>query len=200
MKAERLQQIEGLFHAALEREESLRAEFLASGCAGDPDLFFEVESLLALERRANGFLEEWALDAVARTFDDDRPWQPEAALGGRTASDYHLCEEVREEGVETGCQQNGGLRFGPYTTVRMLGEGGMGIVYLSQQEHPVRRAVALKVVKPGMDSRQVIARFESERQALALMDHPNIARFFEPALGTAARRTSPWSTFPGFRC
>jgi len=72
-----------------------------------------------------------------------------------------------------------GQRYGPYTTVRILGEGGMGIVYLARQEQPIHRTVALKVIKPGMDSRQVIARFESERQALALMDHPHIARVFD---------------------
>jgi len=72
-----------------------------------------------------------------------------------------------------------GQRCGPYTTVRILGEGGMGIVYLARQEQPIHRTVALKLIKPGMDSRQVIARFESERQALALMDHSNIARVFD---------------------
>ncbi len=72
-----------------------------------------------------------------------------------------------------------GTRIGPYQLVRQLGEGGMGVVYQARQLEPIRRDVALKVIKPGMDSRQVIARFESERQALALMDHPNIARVFD---------------------
>lgn len=72
-----------------------------------------------------------------------------------------------------------GSTIGPYQLVRMLGEGGMGVVYHAQQLHPIRRDVALKVIKPGMDSKQVIARFESERQALALMDHPNIAHVFD---------------------
>src|SRR5258706_13961257 len=58
-------------------------------------------------------------------------------------------------------------------------EGGMGVAYLAEQDEPVRRTVALKIIKPGMDSRQVIARFEAERQALALMDHPNIARVID---------------------
>jgi non-specific serine/threonine protein kinase/serine/threonine-protein kinase len=69
--------------------------------------------------------------------------------------------------------------IGPYTLIRQLGEGGMGVVYHAHQTHPIRRDVALKVIKPGMDSKLVIARFESERQALALMDHPNIARVFD---------------------
>ena len=59
--------------------------------------------------------------------------------------------------------------------MEQIGEGGMGLVFVAEQQHPVRRKVALKIVKPGMDTRQVVARFEAERQALALMDHPNIA-------------------------
>jgi non-specific serine/threonine protein kinase/serine/threonine-protein kinase len=70
-------------------------------------------------------------------------------------------------------------RIGPYRIVEKLGEGGMGEVYLAEQEEPIRRRVALKLIKTGMDTRQVVARFESERQALALMNHPNIARVFE---------------------
>ncbi|MFC1652113.1 protein kinase [Planctomycetota bacterium] len=71
-----------------------------------------------------------------------------------------------------------GDNIGPYKLLSVLGEGGFGIVYLAEQERPIRRRVALKVIKPGMDSKQVIARFEAERQALALLDHPNIAHVF----------------------
>jgi serine/threonine protein kinase len=74
--------------------------------------------------------------------------------------------------------------IGPYKLLRQIGEGGMGVVYLAMQTHPVQRKVALKLIKAGMDSRQVIARFEAERQALALMDHANIARVFDA--GTTA--------------
>jgi serine/threonine protein kinase len=70
-------------------------------------------------------------------------------------------------------------RIGPYKILATLGEGGMGIVYLAEQTAPIRRRVALKLIKPGMDSKQVLARFEAERQALALMNHPNIARVFD---------------------
>jgi serine/threonine protein kinase len=77
-----------------------------------------------------------------------------------------------------------GAQIGPYKLVSILGEGGYGIVYLADQHEPVRRRVALKVIKPGMDSRQVIARFEAERQALALLDHPNVAHVHEA--GTTA--------------
>jgi serine/threonine protein kinase len=69
--------------------------------------------------------------------------------------------------------------IGPYKLLQQIGEGGMGIVYMAEQEHPVRRRVALKIIKPGMDSKQVIARFEAERQALAMMDHTNIAKVFD---------------------
>ena len=71
------------------------------------------------------------------------------------------------------------LNIGPYRILRKIGEGGMGVVYVARQLEPIRREVALKLIKPGMDSRQVIARFESERQALALMDHSNIARVLD---------------------
>lgn len=72
-----------------------------------------------------------------------------------------------------------GAEVGPYKLIGVLGEGGYGIVYLASQDGPIRRRVALKIVKPGMDSRQVIARFEAERQALALLDHPNVAHVYD---------------------
>src|SRR5438105_786029 len=72
-----------------------------------------------------------------------------------------------------------GTVIGPYRLMEQIGEGGMGLVFVAQQEQPVRRKVALKIIKPGMGSRDVIARFEAERQALALMDHPNIARVLD---------------------
>src|SRR5262249_8233797 len=73
-------------------------------------------------------------------------------------------------------RQGPGRVIGPYKLLQQIGEGGMGTVFLAEQTEPVQRQVALKIIKPGMDSRQVISRFEAERQALALMDHPNIAR------------------------
>jgi serine/threonine protein kinase len=72
-----------------------------------------------------------------------------------------------------------GTRIGPYRLMEQIGEGGFGLVFVAEQQEPVRRKVALKLIKPGMDTKQVIARFEAERQALALMDHPNIARVFD---------------------
>jgi WD40 repeat protein/serine/threonine protein kinase len=80
-----------------------------------------------------------------------------------------------------------GTQIGPYKLLQQIGEGGFGIVFMAEQVEPVRRKVALKVIKPGMDTRQVIARFEAERQALAVMDHPNIARVFEAGATESGR-------------
>jgi len=80
-----------------------------------------------------------------------------------------------------------GNRIGHYKLLQQLGEGGCGVVYMADQTEPVRRRVALKVIKPGMDSKQVLARFEAERQALALMDHPNIAKVLDAGATEAGR-------------
>src|SRR5262245_65278256 len=85
-----------------------------------------------------------------------------------------------------------GTVIGPYKLLQQIGEGGMGVVFMAEQTTPIQRTVALKIIKPGMDTRQVIARFEAERQALALMDHPNIAKVLDagttaPANGYAGR-------------
>ncbi|MBM4026279.1 MAG: tetratricopeptide repeat protein [Planctomycetes bacterium] len=80
-----------------------------------------------------------------------------------------------------------GSRIGRYRLLRVLGEGGMGIVYLAEQEHPIQRQVALKVIKPGMDSQRIVARFEAERQTLALLDHPNIAHVLDAGTTEAGR-------------
>src|SRR3990172_7307670 len=72
-----------------------------------------------------------------------------------------------------------GTQIGPYKLLQEIGQGGMGVVYMAEQKEPVQRRVALKIIKPGMDTRQVVARFEAERQALAMMDHPNIAKVLD---------------------
>lgn len=77
--------------------------------------------------------------------------------------------------------------IGPYRLVEVLGEGGMGVVWLAEQNEPVRRQVALKIIKLGMDTREVVSRFETERQALAVMDHPNIARVFDAGATESGR-------------
>ena len=83
--------------------------------------------------------------------------------------------------------EGSGTVIGPYKLLEQIGEGGMGIVYMAEQTQPVRRKVALKIIKPGMDTRQVIARFEAERQALAMMDHPNIAKVLDAGATESGR-------------
>src|SRR5205823_1943054 len=75
----------------------------------------------------------------------------------------------------------------PYKLREKIGEGGMGVVYLAEQDKPVRRRVALKIIKPGMDTEQVVARFEAERQALALMDHPHMAKVLDAGATASGR-------------
>jgi eukaryotic-like serine/threonine-protein kinase len=89
--------------------------------------------------------------------------------------------------VASGPEPEVGDRIGPYKLLEKIGEGGCGLVYMAEQQEPIRRRVALKLIKPGMDSREVIARFEVERQALALMDHPNIARIFDAGTTESGR-------------
>lgn len=89
------------------------------------------------------------------------------------------------------------LRIGPYRLVEKLGEGGFGTVYVAEQEQPVQRRVALKILKAGMDTRQVVARFEAERQALALMDHPHIARVYDAGATPAGRPYFVMELVPG---
>ncbi len=145
---------EELFSEALGLSEpAARAEFLDRACP-DPDLRRRVEKLLAAADDTAGFLAN----------------PPPIALASPPAIDDPVPLAA-------------GTSIGPYRLLEAIGEGGMGTVYLAEQSEPVRRRVALKVIKPGMDSKQVVARFEAERQALALMDHPNIARVLD--CGTA---------------
>ena len=149
-----------IFLAALDRPDPAdRAAYLDQACAGDADLRHRVEDLLAAHNEPGDFLEAPAdLDDITDQFGeegpDDRP-APSPIIEGP------------------------GTRIGPYKLLQKIGEGGMGAVYMVEQEKPVRRKVALKIIKPGMDTHQVVVRFEAERQALALMDHPNIARVLD---------------------
>ena len=142
--------VKELFAEASELSAERRAAFLNDKCAGDGSLREAVEALLSAHHLAGRFLSQ-PTAAVERA----------CVLGGDSASDS-LPRQVDR-----------------FRLMRLLGEGGFGNVYLAEQEQPVRREVALKIIKPGMDSRQVIARFQAERQALAMMDHPNIARVFD---------------------
>jgi serine/threonine protein kinase len=95
--------------------------------------------------------------------------------------------DALESGPEASVGEKPGDRIGRYKLLEQIGEGGCGVVYLAEQEEPVRRRVALKVIRPGMDTRSVMARFEAERQALALMDHPNIAKVFDAGATQSGR-------------
>ncbi|HEV8061686.1 MAG TPA: serine/threonine-protein kinase [Gemmataceae bacterium] len=134
-----------------------RSAWLDRECASDAALRQRMDVLLQAFDKAGSLLEN---PLIAPAITSSEPGQGKAALGG---------------GIEPRPETPGAL-IGPYKLMEQIGEGGMGLVFVAEQQQPVRRKVALKVIKPGMDSRQVIARFEAERQALALMDHPNIAK------------------------
>jgi serine/threonine protein kinase len=152
-----------LFLNALEiRSLAERAAYLDQACGGDAALQAQVEALLSASARAGSFLEQPVLDQFTG---------PEAAGTLAAASPA----------------EGPGTVIGPYRLLEQIGEGGMGTVWMAEQQQPVRRLVALKVIKAGMDSAQVIARFEAERQALALMDHPHIARVFDGGTTEAGR-------------
>ena len=139
--------------------------------------------------------EEIFHQARARTEPDERAAYLERACGGdaalRASVEALLRADVGASGfleppptdpdatVDAPCGERPGAAIGPYKLLREIGEGGFGVVYLAEQQQTLRRQVALKILKPGMDTRQVVARFEAERQALALMDHPNIARVLD---------------------
>ena len=130
-----------------------RAAFLDRACADNPALRREVEGLLAAHADSN------PLDRPPRDVEATGAY---AARGDRAASAAAV-----------------GDRVGPYKLLERIGEGGMGEVWVADQQAPLKRRVALKLIKPGMDSRNVLARFEAERQALAVMDHPNIAKVLD---------------------
>ena len=120
----------------------------------------------------------------------------DAALRGRVERLLRVCEQEPSFLAGRACAATAampaaaeppGTAVGPYKLLEPIGEGGMGAVYMAEQTEPVRRRVALKVVKPGMDSKQVVARFEAERQALAMMDHPNIAKVHDAGVTPEGR-------------
>jgi hypothetical protein len=157
-------QDETLFDAARHLvKPTARRAFLDQACAGDPALRARIEGLLAAAAAAEEFFE----DAGRRDF------TPSAAAQSGDGRSREL-EDL-------------GTRVGHYKLLQKIGEGGGGVVYMAEQEEPVRRRVALKVIKLGMDTKNVIARFEAERQALAMMDHLNIARVLDAGATDAGR-------------
>jgi WD40 repeat protein/serine/threonine protein kinase len=145
-----------------------RAAYIAAACGSDGHLRERVERLVNAHFRAGSFMEMPAVGADSPIVRGDQD------LGGATSAHVALRETA-------------GAVIGPYKLLEQIGEGGFGIVFMAEQLQPVRRKVAFKVLKPGMDTRQVVARFEAERQALALMDHPNIAHVFDGGETQAGR-------------
>jgi serine/threonine protein kinase/ATP-dependent protease HslVU (ClpYQ) peptidase subunit len=138
-----------------------RASYLEAACAGDPELRHRVEALLAAHGRPESLLDRAAVEA-----------RPTIAYANGDAAPH---------------AEGPGTAIGPYTLLERIGEGGMGVVYRAEQAEPVRREVALKLIKPGMDTEQVLARFAAERQALEVMEHPNIARVLDAGATPAGR-------------
>jgi serine/threonine protein kinase/tetratricopeptide (TPR) repeat protein len=150
MTAERWEQVKDLFAAAVEREGNLRAVFLDEACSGDGSLRAEVGELIASHELAGSFMEAAAFEPAMTAVSEDRL---DALLG---------------------------CRIGSYQIIREIGRGGMGAVYLAERvDEAYRKQVAIKVVKRGMDSETIVTGFRRERQILASLDHPNIARLLD---------------------
>ncbi|HEV3119323.1 MAG TPA: serine/threonine-protein kinase, partial [Gemmataceae bacterium] len=142
-------------------------------CAEVPAVRQKVEGLLRAYDEAGSFLEQPAVETPPTG-----PYQPKRE-GSEHSSEIEPATIVNGTNATEETAEGIGAQIGPYRLLKKLGAGGMGAVYLAEQERPVRRKVALKIIKPGLDKEQVVARFEAERQALALMNHPNIAKVFD---------------------
>jgi hypothetical protein len=152
-----------VYEAALKVEDAAeRKVFLDQACVGDAKLRAAVEEMLSAQAEAERFFAEGssALRVSAEAF--------QSGNGGPALAGDSRVKLPEDEQI--------GARIGPYKLLQKIGEGGCGSVYLAEQEEPVRRTVAFKIIKLGMDTKNLVARFGAERQAMALMDHPNIAR------------------------
>jgi eukaryotic-like serine/threonine-protein kinase len=130
-----------VFSAAVQLETlEDREKYLAQACGDNAHLRQRIESLLRSSAKAGSFIESPGLGFVASL------------------------------GIDRPIAEGPGTIIGPYKLLQQIGEGGMGVVFMAEQSEPIQRTVALKIIKPGMDTRQVIARFEAERQALAMME------------------------------
>jgi len=164
---------ESLFAAALEKATAAeRLAFLEEACGGDAALLQRLQLLLAAHERACGILDR----------DADEPGADAPVAAVATTPDTTVAI--------------GTVVAGRYKVLESLGEGGMGTVFVAEQTQPVRRKVALKIIKAGMDSQRVLARFEAERQALALMDHPNIAKVLDGGLTSDRSPLAPREEAP----
>ena len=160
MASKRHQKASDLFRAVCDLAPDARAAFLEEACAGDTELRAQVEALLTQDEQHPSFLE------APTTFEE--PSEPDHKTRTRKSP------AATASGVMVQPEQ-----IGPYRILERVGEGGMGVVYVAEQREPVRRKVALKVIKLGMDTKQVLARFEVEHHALTIMNHPNIARVYD---------------------
>jgi serine/threonine protein kinase/tetratricopeptide (TPR) repeat protein len=151
-------QAEAIVDALLGMSREERAAYMAQACGGDAQQRLLVEGMLKAHEQAEALIQM-------------RGFQNRKTIA---VASLPISEKP-------------GDRIGRYKLLQQIGEGGCGVVYLAEQSEPVRRRVALKVIKPGMDTRQVIARFEAERQALAMMDHPNIAKVFDGGVTETGR-------------
>jgi serine/threonine protein kinase len=156
-----------VFNAALQLPAGQRAAYLDAACAGENALRLKIEALLRVHDEVGTFLENPTQEAG-----------PSAAEKPGPSGTIRISAPPIEQTGE---------RIGRYKLLQQIGEGGCGVVYMAEQEEPVRRKVALKVIKLGIDTKHVIARFEAERQALALMDHPNIAKVLDAGATDAGR-------------
>ena len=155
---------QSIFLEALEIEQvGQRRAYLDRVCAGNERLRAEVDELLHAHERPGNVLDRSPSDLVIPA-----DQQGELVLQRADVTTDFVPHPIA-------APEAPGAVIGSYRLMEQIGEGGFGLVFVAEQERPVRRKVALKVIKPGMDTRDVIARFEAERQALALMDHPNIA-------------------------
>jgi hypothetical protein len=156
-----------IFIAALQKTDAVeRAAFLDQACAGDAALRERLEVLLHVLDRAGNFLNQPAVQGATGEFFVNVDSDPAAA-----APQQEMCGSV----------------IGRCKLLQQLGEGGLGTVFLAEQQEPVRRLVALKIIKAGMDGQQFVTRFGAERQALALMDHPNIAKVLDGGTTASGR-------------
>jgi hypothetical protein len=170
------QQEEALFEAARNlSSQPARNAFLDQACAHDSELRARIESLLKAEAEAEEFFND-ALKFRNEPF--------ETPIG---PAEKKTDESNESANAEFSFAEGLGSRIGHYKLLQKIGEGGGGVVFMAEQEKPIRRRVALKVIKLGMDTRNVIARFEAERQALAMMDHPNIASVLDAAATETGR-------------
>ncbi len=201
-----------IFLSALDLSPEQRPAYLAEACGGDADLRAEVERLLAANADPDSILEPASSHPgtvlLSDRTSDTQAFDPDAPTPMATATQLHPSDHATL--THTGADPDGttaaesassaprGARVatsegigtviaGRYTLVEVIGEGGMGSVYLASQTEPVKRQVAIKLIKAGLDSRAVLARFDAERQALALMDHPNIARIYDGGVTPAAQ-------------